>query len=447
MSAKIPPSSLESERSLLGSLLIDREGVIRIADIISADDFYDEGHWLIFGSVIELFRKSKPIDLVTVSEALSSLWQLDTIWWNTYLADLTMSVPTSAHVFEYAQIVKAKSILRKLIQTGNMITSLGFDEITDINVLLEKSEQSLFKITQTFIKNKLVHIRDILDLRYEEYAGTHEDPKRIERTRIMTWFKNMDNKLQGLKWWDLIILAARPSVGKTAMALNIAQQVANNRNVAIFSLEMSKEQLTDRMVCAAMGIDSWKLQKGELTDDEFIRIWDALSSLSASHIYIDDSASMTLLEIKSKSRRLKMESGLDLILIDYLQLINGTNPNNRVQEISDISRWLKSLARELHVPIIALSQLSRNVENRASKEPILSDLRDSGSIEQDADIVLMIYREDYYNNTEAQDTDINKWKTTIFIRKNRNWPVWNVDFVFDWKFMKFRELDTSRVGF
>jgi len=236
-------------------------------------------------------------------------------------------------------------------------------------------------------------------------------------------------------------------MGKTAMALNIGQQVAKKRNVAIFSLEMSKEQLTDRMVCAAMGIDSWKLQKGELSDDDFARIGDALSQLSTSQIYIDDSASMTLLEIKSKCRRLKMESGLDMVVVDYLQLIQGTNPMNRVQEISDISRGLKSLARELSVPIIALSQLSRNVENRASKEPILSDLRDSGSIEQDADIVLMIYREEYYNNAEMNDNDMNKGKTTIFIRKNRNGPIGNVDFAFDGKFMKFRELDMTRVGF
>jgi replicative DNA helicase len=447
MSAKIPPSSLESERSLLGALLIDKEGVIRVADIVTSDDFYDDNHGIIYWVILELFRKNRPIDIVTVSETLTNLGQLDAIGWNVYLADLTIAVPTSAHVFEYAQIVKAKSVLRKLINTGNLIASFGFDEATEINTLLEKSEQSLFTITQTFIKNKLTHIRDILDLRYEEYAGIHEDPKQIEHSRVMTTFKNLDNKLQGLRGGDLVILAARPSMGKTAMALNIAQQVAKKKNVAIFSLEMSKEQLTDRMVCAAMGIDSWKLQKGELTDEEFARIGDALSELSLARLYIDDSASMNLLEIKSKCRRLKMESGLDLIVIDYLQLINGTNPNNRVQEISDISRGLKSLARELSVPIIALSQLSRNVESRASKEPILSDLRDSGSIEQDADIVLMIYREEYYNTGEIQENDMNKGKTTIFIRKNRNGPIGNADFVFDGKFMKFREIDGTRVGF
>ncbi len=245
-------------------------------------------------------------------------------------------------------------------------------------------------------------------MRYDEYAETHEDPKRVEHSRVMTGFKNLDNKLQGLRGGDLVILAARPSMGKTAMALNIGQQVAKKRNVAIFSLEMSKEQLTDRMVCAAMGIDSWKLQKGELSEDEFSRIGDALSQLSESHIYIDDSASMTLLEIKSKCRRLKMESGLDMVIVDYLQLIQGTNPLNRVQEISDISRGLKSLARELSVPILALSQLSRAVESRSSKEPILSDLRESGSIEQDADIVLMIYREEYYNNAELNENDMNR---------------------------------------
>lgn len=447
MTAKIPPSSLESERSLLGSLLIDREWVIKVADIISKDDFYDDNHGIIYSAIIELYRKNRPIDLVTVSEALAASGHIDTIGGNTYLADLTISVPTSAHVFEYAQIVKSKAILRRLIQTGSTISSFGFDELTEINTLLERSEQSLFQVTQTFIKNRLTHIREILDLRYETYAETHEDPKKMEDGKIMTTFKNLDNKLQGLKGGDLVILAARPSMGKTAMALNIAQNVAKKKNVAIFSLEMSKEQLTDRMVCAAMGIDSWKLQKWELTDDEFARIGDALSQLSMSHIFIDDSASMSLLEIKSKCRRLKMESGLDMVVIDYLQLITGTNPMNRVQEISDISRGLKSLARELNVPIIALSQLSRAVESRASKEPILSDLRESGSIEQDADIVLMIYREEYYNSAELQANDMNKGKTTIFIRKNRNGPVWNAEFIFDGKFMKFREIDATRVGF
>jgi replicative DNA helicase len=447
MQWKLPPSALESERSLLGSLLIDRESVIKISDIVTRNDFYDDNHWVIYEAILELYKKNKPIDLVTVSEALSGRGELDLVWGNSYLAELTIAVPTSSHVFEYAQIVKSKALLRRLINTGTTIASLGYDEVSDINWLLEKAEQSLFQITQTFIKNRLTHIRDILDLRYEEYAEIHEDPKKIEDSRVMTGFKNLDNKLQWLRGWDLVILAARPSMGKTAMALNIGQQVAKKRNVAIFSLEMSKEQLTDRMVCSAMGIDSWKLQKGELSDDDFSRIGDALSQLSTSQIYIDDSASMTLLEIKSKCRRLKMESGLDMVLIDYLQLIQGTNPMNRVQEISDISRGLKSLARELSVPIIALSQLSRNVENRASKEPILSDLRDSGSIEQDADIVLMIYREEYYNNAEMNDNDMNKGKTTIFIRKNRNGPIWNVDFAFDGKFMKFREMDMNRVGF
>lgn len=447
MQWKLPPSALESERSLLGSLLIDRDSVIKVSDIVTRSDFYDDSHGIIYESILELYKKNKPIDLVTVSESLSGRGQLDEVGGNHYLAELTLAVPTSSHVFEYAQIVKAKAVLRRLINTGTTIASLGYDEVSDMNVLLEKAEQSLFQITQTFIKNRLTHIRDILDMRYEEYAEIHEDPKKVEDARVMTGFRNLDNKLQGLRGGDLVILAARPSMGKTAMALNIGQQVAKKRNVAIFSLEMSKEQLTDRMVCAAMGIDSWKLQKWELSDDDFARIGDALSQLSTSQIYIDDSASMTLLEIKSKCRRLKMESWLDMVIIDYLQLIQWSNPMNRVQEISDISRGLKSLARELSVPIIALSQLSRAVESRASKEPILSDLRESGSIEQDADIVLMIYREEYYTNSELNENDMNKGKTTIFIRKNRNGPIWNVDFAFDGKFMKFREIDMTRIGF
>lgn len=244
----------------------------------------------------------------------------------------------------------------------------------------------------------------------------------------------------------MVILAARPSMGKTSLALNIAQNISAKKSVAFFSLEMGKEQLVDRLVCAAMGIDSWKLQKGELTDEEFGKIGKALSDLSSSKIYIDDSPGMNMLEIKSKARRLKMESGLDMIMIDYLQLIHGSNPANRVQEIGDISRNIKALARELNVPIIALSQLSRAVESRATKEPILSDLRESGSIEQDADIVMMIYREEYYNQ-DLPDNDMNKGRTTVFIRKNRNGPVGSVDMTFDGKYMKFREVDKMHVGF
>ena len=312
--------------------------------------------------------------------------------------------------------------------------------MSDTSELLEKSEKALFGVTQTFIQNKLVPIREILNNRYEEFAAIHADPELVQRNMISTGYKSFDEKLGGFKRGDLIIVAARPSMGKTAIALNFAQNVARkNRHVAIFSLEMSKEQLTDRLIAAAMAVDSWKLQKGKLTEDEFARMGDALETLSHSKIYLDDSpAGEGLTSIKSKARRLKMESGLDLIVIDYLQLMSNGNSLNRVQEVSEISRGLKSLARELDVPVIALSQLSRQLESRPDKRPVMSDLRESGSIEQDADIIAMLYRDDYYN--EFSETP---GVTNVLIRKNRNGPIGQVDLKFEKSQQKFYEIERT----
>jgi len=436
---KIPPSSLEAEQSVLWSLLIDKDGFIIIWDLLEADDFYDDSNAKIYDVMFELFRLNKPIDLITVREKLDDKKLLDSIWGIWYLTELTEIVPSTTNIFEYAQIVKNKAVLRRLIKAWNEVVSLWYQEDTVINELLEKAEKSLFGVTQTFIKNKLVHINDILTQRYEEFAEIHENPDLIKDHRLQTGYKNMDNKLTGLKWWDMVIVAARPSMGKTALAMNLAQNIGfNKKSVAIFSLEMSKEQLTDRMIAAAMGIDSWKLQKWELEDSEFAKIGEAMEKLSNADIYIDDSAGWNLVDLKSKARRLKMESQLDLIIIDYLQLMSNGNSMNRVQEVSEISRWIKSLARELDVPIIALSQLSRAVESRPDKRPVLSDLRESGSIEQDADIVMMIYREDYYDEFSER-----KWLTDLFIRKNRNGPTWSVQLMFQKNNQKFVEVETN----
>ena len=447
---KVPPYSIEAEQGVLGSLLVDREGMTRVADLIAPDDFYDSNHARVYEAMVFLYGKNKPIDLLTVREVLDDRGHLAEMGGSPFLAALTNAVPTSANVYQYAQIVKHKAVLRRLLRCGSDIVALGYDEATELPIVLEKAEKSLFTVTQTFIKNKLTHIRDVLSGRYDEYAEIHENPKAAHEGRVQTGFRSLDHKLQGLRGGDMVIIAARPSMGKTAFALNIAQNVGfTGRHVAIFSLEMSKEQLADRLVCSSMGIDSWKLQKGELTDAEFSLIGDALAKLSRSNIYIDDSAAMGLMEIKSKCRRLKMESRLDIILIDYLQLMSsGTstgNNFNRVQEISEISRGIKMLARELDVPVVALSQLSRAVESRTTKEPILSDLRESGSIEQDADIVMMMYRGDYYQ--DMGENDINKGLTSIFVRKNRNGPIGQVDLKFDSQYMKFREIEGTREGF
>ena len=437
---KIPPFSSEAEQSVLWSLMIDKQWFILIGDLLTHEDFYEERNAKIYEAMLDLYRFNKPIDIVTVREKLDDKKILDSVGGMLYLAELTEAVPTSANIYEYAQIVKNKSVLRKLIRSWSELVSFWYQEDAPLNELLEKAEKSIFSVTQTFIKNKLVHINDILSERYEEFAEIHDNPELIKEHRLQLWFESMDNKLWGLKGWDMVIVAARPSMWKTALSLNLAQNIGfNKKSVAIFSLEMSKEQLTDRMIASAMGIDSWKLAKWELEDEEFAKIGEAMEKLSDAEIYIDDTAWGNLIDLKSKARRLKMESRLDLVIIDYLQLMTNGNSLNRVQEVSEISRGIKSLARELNVPIIALSQLSRAVESRPDKRPVLSDLRESWSIEQDADIVMMIYRDDYYDEFSEKP-----WVTDIFVRKNRNGPIGNVSLRFDRKNQKFYEIETQR---
>lgn len=436
---KIPPHSAEAEKSVLWSLLIDKDWFIVIWDLLKSEDFYDDSHAIIYNAMFDLYKSHKPIDMITVKEKLDDKNLLDKVWGIIYLTELIDIVPTSANIFEYAQIVKNKSVLRRLIKWWNDIISYWYDEAAPINELLEKSEKSLFDITQVFIRNKLVHINEILSQRYEEFAEVHENPDQIKNHRLQLWYKWLDFKLGWLKWWDMVVVAARPSMWKTALCMNIAQNIGLRwKSIAIFSLEMSKEQLTDRMISSAMWIDSWKLAKWELEDEEFSRIWEAMEKLSEANIYIDDSAGWSLIDLKSKARRLKMESGLDLIVIDYLQLMSSGNSMNRVQEISEISRGIKTLARDLNVPIIALSQLSRAVESRPDKRPVLSDLRESWSIEQDADIVMMMYREEYYDEFTER-----KWVTEIFIRKNRNGPTGTAELMFEKKHQRFLEIEKN----
>jgi len=434
---KVPPHSIEAEQSVLWSLLIDKDWFIQISDVLTHEDFYDDSNSIIFEIMLNLYKQNKPIDLITVKDKLADKKLLDKVGWMTYLSELTEIVPTTANIFQYAQTVKNKSVLRRLIRTWNEIISLGYSEDEKLNGLLEKAEKSLFSVTQTFIRNKLVHINEILTWRYEEFAEVHENPESIKNNRIFTGFKSLDWKLGWMKAWDMVVLAARPSMWKTAFALNLAQNIGyNNKNVAIFSLEMSKEQLTDRMIASAMEINSWKLAKWELEDEEFMKIGEAMEKLSQANIYIDDTAGWNLTDLKSKCRRLKMESWLDLVIIDYLQLMSNWNSMNRVQEISEISRWIKALARELDCPIIALSQLSRQLESRPDKRPIMSDLRESWAIEQDADIIMMLYREEYYDEFTER-----KWITDILIRKNRAGPIWNIELMFQKDNQKFLEIE------
>lgn len=443
--SKVPPHSLEAEKSTLGSLLIDKDAIIKIADLISADDFYHEKHAAIYRAMIELFEKRNPIDVLTVTSLLEDKKVLDQVGGASYIGELTSEVPTASHIFQYATIVKQKAVLRKLLKAGDTITGLGFNETEEIENLLEDAEKALFNVSQTFIKDRFVHVKEVLSMTYEKLADLH-DPDGKEKYRgVPTGFRDLDNILSGMQPSDLIIIAARPSMGKTALALNMAQNIAAiKKSVGVISLEMSKEQLVERMFCSLLGVDSWKMRTGKLTDEDFARIGGVMDDLNNMKLFIDDSIGGSIVELRAKARRLQMEHGLDLLIIDYLQLMSGGKSaafgsSNRVQEISEISRSLKGLARELKIPVIALSQLSRAVELRPSKVPQLSDLRESGAIEQDADVVLMMYREDYYE----EDSD-RAGITDLYIRKHRNGPTGRIELGFKKEQMKFFSLEKQR---
>lgn len=438
---KTMPHSSEVEQSVLGALFIDSDAAIKIADFLEADDFYDPAHREIYAAILSLYHKHHPIDLLTVSTELQDSERINAAGGSAYLAELTTMVPTSSNIIQYAQIVKKKSTLRKMIKAGQSVTALGFNEDAPIEELLEKSEKELFHISQTFLKDKFTHIKDILSARFERFAEMHEAKDEEKYKGIPTGLHALDTRLSGLQPSDLIIVAARPGMGKTSLLLNIAQNAAIRfgKTIGIFSLEMSKEQLVDRLFAAMLGVDSWKLQRGKMEESDFQRMGPIMDELNKANIFIDDTVSASIHELRAKARRLKMEYGLDLIIVDYLQLMstgNASYAGNRVQEISEISRSLKQLGRELHVPILAASQLSRAVESRPGNIPQLSDLRESGSIEQDADVVLMMYREDMYE----EDSD-RPGVTDVYIRKHRNGPTGRVELMFKKEQMKFFDID------
>jgi replicative DNA helicase len=437
------PHSTEAEKTVLGALLLDPEAIVKVSDLLVPEDFYDPTYRLIYQSIYELYQQHEPIDFVTVASKLSDSKKIQDIGGTVFLADLASSVPTSSHIYQYGQIVKTKSVHRRIIDAGEKIKGLGYEVEKPVAELLDEVEKTIFSISNTFLKDKFVHIREVLDSRYEKFAEMHEAGEESAVKGVPTGFADMDMKLSGLQPSDLIILAGRPSMGKTAFALNIAQNAAVkfHKTVGIFSLEMSKEQLVDRMFASMLGVDSWKLQRGKLDDSDFQNMGPIMDEMNKANIFIDDSVASSLPEFRAKARRLQMEHGLDLLIIDYLQLMStgkDSYAGNRVQEISEISRTLKQIGRELRVPIIALSQLSRAVENRPGNIPQLSDLRDSGSIEQDADIVLMIYREDYYE----EDSD-RPGMTDIYIRKHRNGPTGRIELMFKKEQMRFYDIDNA----
>ena len=436
------PHSTDAERTVIGALLLDPEAIIKISDFLKSDDFYDPIYRDIYGAIMSLYSNHEPVDFVTVTSKLSDNKKLQEIGGSAFLAQLTSEVPTSSHIYQYGQIVKTKAVHRRIIAAGQKIAGLGYTEDKPITELLDEVEKTVFEISNTFLKDKFVHIKKILEDRYERFAELHESGEEATNG-VPTGFAGLDAKLSGFQPSDLIILAARPSMGKTALALNIAQNAAirEGKSVGIFSLEMSKEQLVDRLFASMLGVDSWKLQKGKLEDTDFQNMGPIMDELNKANIFIDDSVASSIPELRAKARRLQMEHGLDLLIIDYLQLMstgNASYAGNRVQEISEISRALKQIGREMHVPVLALSQLSRAVESRPGNIPALSDLRDSGSIEQDADVVMMMSREDYYE----EDSD-RPGLTDVYIRKHRNGPVGRVELMFKKDHLRFYDVDKA----
>lgn len=438
-----PPQNSEAEASLLGALLIDSDAIVKVADNVNADDFFEPRHKRIFEAISQLYEQHEAIDVLTLTDRLRSNGHLESAGGASYLTELTNFVPTAAHVEQYADIVAQKALRRRLITASKDIVNLGYDESKQLRELIEEAETRLFEVSQTHIKQNIISLEAILAESFDRLDDLHKDKQKIRG--VPTGFKDVDDKLAGFQRSDLVILAARPSMGKTALALNFAHNVAiqSKEPVLIFSLEMSKEQLVDRLLSMESGVDAWALRTGNLTDADFEKIGQAMGTLSEAPIFIDDTPGITVSDLRTKARREAHQRPLGLIIVDYLQLMSGGsrfgNDFNRVQEVSEISRGLKGIARELNVPVLALSQLSRSVENRSPQIPQLADLRESGSIEQDADVVAFIYREEFYN----PETDRKKM-TDILIKKHRNGPTGGVELYFDNEKQRFRSVETRQ---
>ena len=437
---RLPPQNVEAEEAVLGALLIDPDAIIRLATILNPGDFYREKHGWIYDAMLNLHDRREPIDFLTVCDELERREQLNEVGGPAFITSLINAVPTSIHAEHYARIVERTATRRRLIDAAGQIAALAYQEADDVEEVVDRAEQILFGVSERRISRELVPIREVLSDYYDriEYLTRHQG----EMIGIPTGFSDIDKLLGGLQRSDMVILAARPSVGKTSLALSFALNAAkkHKQRIAFFSLEMSDEQVVQRLISSETGIDSQRLRRGEIVEGEWGRFMKATSDLADTHFYIDDTPSISALELRTKARRLHAEVGLDLIIVDYLQLMRGDyRSENRVQEISTISRALKALARELNVPVLALSQLSRGVESRTDKKPILSDLRESGALEQDADVVIFIYRDELYNeNTERKSI------ADIIVAKHRNGPTGSVALYFKKELAQFREAELRR---
>jgi len=440
---KIPPQNLDAEQSVLGAMLIDKEAVVKAVEFLRPRDFYRDANGLIFEAMGRLFDRGEAVDLITLSEELRHSGLLDQIGGVAYVAGLANAVPTSANVEHYARIVEEKSLLRTLINVSTRIAQMGYEAEEDTVSLIDRAEQMIFEISQRKAHSGFMALKNVLMQTFEQIEFLHQNKGGI--TGVPSGFADLDRLTSGFQPSDLIIVAARPSMGKTALCLNIAQHASVRKKmpVAVFSLEMSREQLVTRMLCGEAMVDQQKVRTGTLSDEDWQKLTRAASPLSQAPLYIDDSPGVTVMEMRAKCRRLKAEHGLAMVVIDYLQLMQGNRrTENRQQEISEISRSLKALAREIQAPVIALSQLSRAVEQRTEKKPMMSDLRESGSLEQDADLVMFIYRDEYYKQEESEKPGIAE----IIVAKQRNGPVGSVELGFLKEYTKFVNLarDTEK---
>lgn len=440
--AKIPPNDIEAEQAVLGSMLTDKDAVISAIEVLKKEDFYREDNKAIFEAMIGLYNRPEPIDIITVKDELLSIGKFDVVGGLEYLADLPEKVPTTANVERYIKIVEEKSILRNLIKTSNELITLGYDETQEVNSVMDQAEKKVFDLMQNRNQTGYSQIKDVLVDSFAQLERLYNQKEGI--TGVPSGFADLDLRTAGFHNSELIILAARPAMGKTAFALNIATNAATKSDIPVllFSLEMSKEQLVNRVLCSEAMVDSNKLKTGKIEENDWVKIVEALGPLSEAEMYIDDTAGISITEIRAKARKLKLEKNIGLIIIDYLQLIQGSgNRRNgsREQEISEISRSLKILAKELDIPVIALSQLSRAAEQRSDHRPMLSDLRESGSIEQDADIVMFLYRDDYYNE-ESESKNIAE----VIITKNRSGSVGTAEMLWMSNYTKFANIEHYR---
>jgi replicative DNA helicase len=438
-SHKLPPQNIEAEQSILGGILIENYAINKVMEVLNPDDFYRESHRKIYKALIDLSERDEPADLITLTNELKNNGHLDSVGGASYITSLIDSVPTAANIEYYVKIVKEKAILRKLIQTSTEIITQSYEDRGDVEGFLDEAERAIFDISENRVRPSFYSIKDVVKDSFKILERLYEKKELV--TGVPSGFKELDRLTAGFQPSDLIIVAGRPSMGKTAFCLNIAQYAAIQKKIpiAIFSLEMSKEQLGIRMLCSEAHVEGTKLRSGFLSESDWPRLTIAAGNLSDASIYIDDTAALTILELRAKARRLKTEQGgLGMVIIDYLQLMKGrTRVESRQQEISEISRSLKALAKELSIPVIAVSQLSRKTEERTGNRPQLSDLRESGAIEQDADLILFIYRDEIYNRAEDNP---NKGKAEIIIGKQRNGPIGKVDLAFLDKFTTFKEL-------